>query len=130
MHHNISNNKNLYIDFSLFKDSPPRGHVRLNSTETSLAVVPEQLRIELLTNRTIKKFEKSVTIEYKIENTDIKMKRELNILDNYEQDIFGNIESFRETIKLANWNSETSCLVLKSLLSDDIRREHKDMNDV
>ncbi|KAG0441552.1 hypothetical protein DMUE_0968 [Dictyocoela muelleri] len=88
MHNNISNNKKLYLDFSLFKDSPPRRHVRYNSTDTASSVIPERLIIELLTNRTIKKFEKSVTIEYHIENTDIKMKRELNILDNYEQYIF------------------------------------------
>ncbi|KAG0441859.1 hypothetical protein DMUE_0740 [Dictyocoela muelleri] len=101
----------------------------LNSTGTAKAVAFENLKIELLTNRNYKKFEKNATIEYKIDGTDIKMKLELNFLDNYEQYIFGFIESYRETIKLDNWSSDTSYLVLKSLLSDIIRREHKDLID-
>ncbi|KAG0441659.1 hypothetical protein DMUE_0886 [Dictyocoela muelleri] len=125
-HRNLVN-KNIFLQYFFNSTCTPRGQDKLNSI---VPISPTVEDIESITNRGINKFDKKITIDYKIEDTDIKMTREIYILDNYNQNVFEFIENFRETAKLTNWSDKVSLKVLKSLISDEIRIDISDSLDV
>ncbi|KAG0424604.1 hypothetical protein DMUE_6086 [Dictyocoela muelleri] len=87
--------KNIYQNFTLFKGLMSRGEDMLNSTVTQYSIVEE---IKFITNIKMKNFLNKVKIDYIISDTEIKMTRELYLLENYDQYLNTFIGTFRETI--------------------------------
>ncbi|KAG0439260.1 hypothetical protein DMUE_2562, partial [Dictyocoela muelleri] len=77
-------------------------HVNLNSRTNSLNILQY---IEQLSNNITKKF-KTTQFDHEVPNTGLKIKRELPLFDSFSVDLFSEIELFKTSISLTNWDKE------------------------
>ncbi|ORD96395.1 POLY [Hepatospora eriocheir] len=75
--------------------------------------------------------QRPILVEYLIEGTDLKLKRELYPLDNIQiQDVFEWVSEFRDVSVLAKWEEAAALQVLRSMVSKEIRQEISSLRTV
>ncbi|KAG0433575.1 hypothetical protein DMUE_5402 [Dictyocoela muelleri] len=78
------------------------------------------MEIESLINNLDTHKMKHIQVDCKIQNSDILIKRDLPLFETLLSDLFQGIQTFRNTVRLTDWSSQTIVDVFKTLCSDEI----------
>ena len=71
-----------------------------------------------------------MTITYKKPHLETEIKREIFILDNFQQNLFLFKERFEQTVKRAGWKKKEAVQMLQEVVSDDILKLIESSNSV
>ncbi|KAG0435475.1 Retrovirus-related Pol polyprotein from transposon 17.6, partial [Dictyocoela muelleri] len=123
---NLKYKQNIFTYFVNNGNPPNVDYVILNSRNFCHEIKYE---LDILVNLHLTKMNKTY-FDYEIQNTGVKIKRDLPLFDSFSIDLFEAIIIFKNVISLTNWTTDDSIKVLKSLCVDEILDIIKSNNDI
>ncbi|KAG0439588.1 hypothetical protein DMUE_2327 [Dictyocoela muelleri] len=117
---------NIFTFYNLNGDPLPVDHVILNSRSVCLKIKNE---LDGLVNSPMKNMN-TTSFDYEVQNTGVKVKRELPLFDSLSIDLFEAFRMFRNIISLTKWSKMDTLNVFKSLCTDKILDYVKSDDDI